>query len=217
MTKFVYKGRTATDVALRLLDGAIDDETYIAVLGNIGNGIREAGKRTDSANELGFERFAEPLIDLETEFIESQLGTAYLSCQVKITEIAEAALHVREMALNDGHTFRAFGNKDHSLRALGPAFDGAYSKAEILWALANDFKHRDQWPPGSWQSPPSSLVQRTIDAIKAAGLQESSSGNLRTGAEALGNRTYEEVALFGQIIGDWASCMRVLIRNDLGK
>ncbi|MGH6681659.1 MAG: hypothetical protein ACREDL_22600, partial [Bradyrhizobium sp.] len=39
-------------------------------------------------------------------------------------------------------------------------------------------------------------------------LQPSSNGNLRSGAEALGNPGYEDTSVFETIIGEWANLVR---------
>ena len=149
MNTFSYKGRTLLDVSLRLLDLAIDDEMYLAVLGPLAKGIGIAKSRVDEISDLDFKQFGEPLIDLETDLIENLLGATYVVCQAKITAVAQAAVNVRKAALAENLTVNAFGDQRSGVHRLGPNFDTTYSKIEILWSLGNYFKHRDEWPIGT--------------------------------------------------------------------
>ncbi len=60
------------------------------------------------------------------------LGVSYVVCQAQITAVVQAALNVPDHGLNA-----------RGVRALGPRFNDDYSRVEVLWALANYFKHRD--------------------------------------------------------------------------
>jgi hypothetical protein len=89
--------------------------------------------------------------------------------------------------------------------------DQKFSKVEVLWQLGNYFKHRDEWDPASWKGGSS----WTLQAIKAAGLRPGCSGNLRQGADALGNTDYADVTVFQQIIRFWSDDVRKQIRAKL--
>jgi hypothetical protein len=103
------------------------------------------------------------------------------------------------------------------VRALGDRFDSSYSKIEVLWELANYFKHRDEWDLDTWDGPPTKQIAHTVDVIRAAGLQPSSSGNMRTGAEALGNPDYADLAVFEDVIERWARDVRKITRQAFGR
>jgi hypothetical protein len=181
-----YKPRSAAQIRFRLLRYAIEDDTCEGVLGVLAEGVTTAAARIERAEEQGPDEFAEAVADDEIRIIEGLLGAAFIVCQTQITAVTEAALRCRAHAIRGGLSFPAFGDKNHEVRRLGPRFDARWSKIEVLWALANYFKHHDEWPPRTWTNP-RGLARFTVPVISAAGLQESSSGNLRTGAEALGN------------------------------
>lgn len=199
MTAFVYKPRTALDVRLRLLDFAIKADTYENVLNALGRGIREAVGRTESVSD------DDAVIDYETQIIENMLGTAFVVCQAQANAVLQAALNIPEQTI-----------KDSEIRKLGPRFDKDYSKVEVLWALANYFKHRDEWGRSMWSNP-GNREKLTVDAIKAAGLSVGSSGNLRTGAEALGNVSYTDVGVFYGVVRDWSENVGEHIRVQTGR
>jgi hypothetical protein len=140
MSAFAYKRRAPLSIPLRLLDLAIAADSYESVLSALGAGIRAAEKRINSGGE--------DIADYEVEVIENMLGVAYVACQPQITAVVQAALNL------PGHGLRA-----RALRARGPRFDGSHSKVEVLWELANYFKHRDQWSRDSWTNPPNKQTE----------------------------------------------------------
>lgn len=209
MSKFVYKRRTAVDIHLRLLDCAVGAETdaYEDVLITLGAGIRKSVKRIEHVEN------DDVLVDVETQLIENMLGTAYVVCQSEINAVVQAALKVADNAprvtIFQGEKP---SERESSVRKLGPQFNRKLSTVEILWHLGNYFKHRDEWNPVTWDGG----SKWTLEAIKAAGLQPLSSGNLRRGAEALGNEEYADTAVFQEIIRSWSENVRKQIRAKLG-
>jgi hypothetical protein len=199
MPAFVYRPRGLLSVPLRLLDLATGADSYESVLVALGRGIRAAKERIDH----GGDEYAES----EVEVVENLLGVAFVACQPQITAVVEAVMNLP----NHGCNRRA-------LRARGPRFDGNYSKVEVLWELANHFKHRDQWPRDTWTNPPNKLTEHTVKVITAAGLRyNSTGGNLRTGAEALGNTVFSDVTVFQEIIRSWSTDVRGHIRTKFGR
>jgi hypothetical protein len=79
--------------------------------------------------------------------------------------------------------------------------DARYSKVEVVNALANYFKHQDEWL-GSWdqlQGP----ARQTAEIIRSIGAEEYSTGNLRTGARWLG--VADDIRLLSHVVGQWRS------------
>jgi hypothetical protein len=194
MSAFVYKRRSPLGIPLRLLDYAITADSYESVLSAVASGIRAAEKRINSGGE--------EVAEYEVEIIENLLGVAYVTCQPQITAIVQAVLR------SPGHGLNA-----RALRDRGPRFDGSYSRVEVLWGLANYFKHRDEWSRDTWTNPPNKMTEHTVKVITAAGLECS---NLRTGAEALGNTAYSDVGVFQEIIRAWSADVREHIRSKFG-
>jgi hypothetical protein len=175
MAAFVYKG---FDIRFRLLDLAVAANTYEDVLNTLSTGIREAVGRIEGAID------EEGAVDYETEIIENMLGAAHVVCQAQINAVTKAARIIPDLATT-------FPN-DRDVHALGSCFHNNYSKVEVIWALANYFKHRDEWRPDTWVNP-TGQSKWTVPVIKAVGLISGSTGNLRKGAEALGNHSYTDV------------------------
>jgi hypothetical protein len=198
---FVYRKRTAVDVRLRLLDYAIGAEAdaYEDVLVALSTGVRKSAQRIDRAPQDD-----DAFIMDETQTIENMLGTAYVVCQNEITAVVQAALRLDDAAKASIFLGSKPAERESSVCALGPKFDGTFSKVEVLWHLGNYFKHRDEWDPVTWNG----ANRFTLDAIKAAGLKPGSSGNLRQGAEALGNTEYSDMDVFQEGIRSWGVDVR---------
>jgi hypothetical protein len=182
---FKYRPRSALSVKLRLLELAVESDVHASVLDELGRAIKKCDQRIAASPS------DDCAVDMNCELIEALLGTAYVVCQVKITAVTETATEL-------------IGRADHEIRAMGPSFNTELSKVEVLWALGNYFKHRDEWELSEWAAP-TGFRKFTIPALRAAGLEASSTGNLRTGAEVLGNRVYSQTAVFQQIVDDWAA------------
>ena len=198
-----YKSRPLILLSLRLLEGVDEEDTYPNILRTLGRAVQDAGRRIASAESGGNAGAIEIVTDIETQAVELLLGTAYVLCQAWITAVTQAALNVRRRASNDGLNFRVF-DKDHEVRALGEPFKNTtYSNITVLWELGNYFKHRDEWTRDIWTNP-TGRAEHTIDAIRAAGLRpDAFHGNLRIGAEALGNTEYSDMGVFETIIQGW--------------
>jgi hypothetical protein len=183
---FEYRGRTLLSIKLRRLDIAVGSDVHASVLDELGRAIKKCDQRIGALHLDD-----DGSLDLECELIESFLGTAYVVCQAKITAVVERAAEL-------------LAAKPHEIRAMGPRFDANFSKVEVVWALGNYFKHRDEWEPSDWVTS-TGLRAVTIRVLKAAGLQASSSGNLRDGAKALGNSEFSDMAVFQAVVDEWAS------------
>jgi hypothetical protein len=181
----------------------------------LGRGIKAASTRIDRAAESGPDEYEDAVTDTEIEVIEGLLGTAYVVCQTRITAIAQAALCCRTRLVADGLAFAAFGDRDHEVRRIGPRFDSQSSKVELLWALANYFKHRDEWSSASWTNP-QGPERHTVPVILSAGLESGSNGNLRSGAKALGSRDYAGISVLQMVVREWADQVREEIRKTAG-
>ena len=224
MNAFVYRKRTAVDGRLRLLDSAIGAEAdaYEDVLIALSAGIRKSAQRIDRSPKDD-----DAFIADETQVIENMLGTAYVVCQNEITAVVQAVLRIDDTA--KASIFQ--GNKsrrESSVRALGPQsrrkLSGkTLSKVEILWQLGNYFKHHDEWSYRrvafgkrmglAWKAD--NKNKHTVQVIKAVGLKALNSGNLRQGAEALGNTKYSDMDVFQEAIRSWGVDVREHIHARL--
>ena len=221
---------------LSSLDDEISNNTYSEVLSVLGDAVKAAVDRADSARNSQNPDIAEIVPEMEGEIIGNLLGAAYLVCQPKITAVVQAALAARSQVMGEkpNSCFSAFGCKPEDVRRCGESFGRGYSKVEVLWHLGNYFKHSGEWRldgpmeldgdieknPNAKHTIPviehieldwdmkNSNAKHTIPVIKAAGLSPATSGNLLTGAEVLGNDEYSNMTAFTKIIDGWSEDVR---------
>lgn len=193
-------------LALSLLD--VDSVPHTEVLDALARGIRSAEDIATRAAQADESYEAQWAIDEQCENIEVFLGIAYITLQTRISYVVSRAIGVCESLSQS--------TPAGDLMALGKTTKG-FSQIEILWALANYFKHRDEWP-GDWSGKKNA---NTVKVIQAIGLAPGSTGNLRTGAEALGLGTkkvpYSALERLNNIVQTWASHIHKTLDAEVKK
>jgi hypothetical protein len=97
-----------------------------------------------------------------------------------------------------------------------PSVKGStFTEVQVIDAFANYFKHREEWI-GEWANLPKQSAD-TARIIQAVGASRGSTGNLRTGAEALGNESYADVVLFAEVLRRWLRSVHDAYRKELEK
>ena len=96
-----------------------------------------------------------------------------------------------------------------------PTTENPYSPVEVLNAFANYYKHQDEWGHYDWEKLKAVQLQTARIAF-SAGARESTTGNLRTGAEFLGNREYSNVMAFAAILSSWRTNLVSVYRSEVG-
>lgn len=80
--------------------------------------------------------------------------------------------------------------------------DTKYTEVQVLNAFADFFKHHDEWND-PWETLNDKKARRTADVIMAVGARQYSSAPFKTGAEVLGNGTFQNVGVFVGAIRGW--------------
>lgn len=205
-------------MSLRLLRFAAEDSTYRSVLQAIAEALRDADARIDEALRSADQEWQEVVVDEECALDEHLLGAAFVICQAQITAVVSRAQNTRKHVLSRGGTFSAFGESKEAVRDLGARLPppATATRVEMLWALANYFKHREEWPR-DWSKINKPDTKKTVDVIKQAGLSWQSSGNLRAASEYLGNSgDYAKVQSFADIVDAWANVVVEAVKAELG-
>lgn len=201
-----------TSLSLRT-DGAMLRDT----LDPIGRAIGETSKRIEEIVRSTHTNDADILVDDGCELIENLLGAAFIVCQTQITAVLSAGVQLASYCAKKGVKFTAFAaTKDAVLATGAPVMNGGVTKIQFIDAVANYFKHRDEWSAIDWSSL-TGLSKRTADKIQLGGLSAGSTGNLRSAAQALGNPSYDEVHVFGNVIDAWAHDIHAQARTALGR
>lgn len=157
----------------------------------------------DDNQRWGYESF----VDDKCEEIEGLLAVAFVVAQTHVTQVVSRAMRVLDAAVASGTPLAGFGSKKEwkqQLLRCGSALvpQTPYTQVEVLNAFANYFKHHEEWR-GPWAEIKDGLASFTVKVITAAGASQGSTGNFRSGAEALGNKTYQDLGAFVAIISGW--------------
>ena len=143
-------------------------------------------------------------IDDLCEEVEGLLAVAFVVTQTHITQVVSHALRVVEAAKNDGKPLPGVPTSKEEVCRTGSKLvgDTQYTEVQVLNAFANFFKHHEEWN-GPWEKLNDKSARKTADVIMAVGVRQYSTGPFRSGAEALGNGTYQNVGVFVGIVQDW--------------
>jgi len=185
---------------------ASKDEKYLRILESLSLAMKAAGERVEGATLNAKENQLDAIVDEECDFIESLLGAAYLVCQTQITTITSRSLQVLDRIEADKRKCKlpAKAYEIHRFQR-SPNVIQRLTKVEGLWALANYFKHREEWRGIEWSdSKLNEQTKRTIEKLKIMGLEQRSTGNLRAGAMWLGNEDFYNLDVFHSIIEKWS-------------
>ena len=206
-----------TRLSYRLLRIAIDNSAYRSVLEALEEGIRESKDRIYKLAETDDEEWAETIVDEECELAENLIGAALVVCQAQITSVTSRAQMARARKLSSAGRFTAFGEGKKPVRDLGELLQppATATRVEMLWALANYFKHRDEWPH-DWANA-AGHTANTIAVIQQAGVAMGSTSNLRTAARYLSDHDdYTQLRAFSEIIDSWAERVASAVKTELG-
>lgn len=203
-------------VHVDLLRMKVSDETYIRVLTAVSDGIRVASREIEEAKTKDPE-WRDAIVDDECDVIENLLGSAFVVCQNQISAVVSGAWKARDFAIKNNRPFTAFARPE-DIRAMAKPLSSscAYSKVEAIWAFGNYFKHREEWDHFDWAKLTGQAV-KTVPVIQAAGAESGSTGNLRTGMEAIiGNSKYENLQALSEILRKWAEKALQVTGKEMG-
>lgn len=202
-------------IVLSLFLGDHLDDTIGRILGPLGTAIADIGAEIDKAASK-FGPDADSWIDDEVGNIEELLGVAFVACQAQITSIVAGIQRLHKTAMcREEHAkkrrtiqlmttdCKRAGIMQHG---FAPNAGSLYSPIEVIDAFANYYKHSDQWSVEGvdWDKPEThGFAARTIAVTRFAGAEQGSTGNLRTGAEYLGNRKYQDTSVFSAHLSKW--------------
>ena len=193
-----------------LSHGTIDFqlETVQDALSGIAQGIQRCVERVENAAAVGSDEYAEIIAEQKGETIESLLGSAFVVCQTHITRVVADIRTLHRLASNGAEGRPAVelatttAHKREVILFGSPRIDGTnITEVQAMDALANYFKHRDEWVR-DWANL-TGQSGRTVAVIQPIGLEQGASGNLRTGAETLGNVDYVSMTSFVNKLSDW--------------
>jgi len=187
------------------------------VLSPIGDAIKDIRGYLKDLEKKGYSPdHIDAIVDDETDGIEQLLGVTFVVCQTHITGIVSRIIKLHDYLVSQRHEVsRGPGQLKKDLLQMGSVQipGSGHSQVEVINAFANYFKHGDEWPR-QWKRG-KDQQKRTAELIRTVGAEEGSTGNFRTGAEALDNKTHHDVELFADILEDWGKKLLERYRSEL--
>lgn len=180
----------------RLLDEMHLQQVEIALTA-IDAGVADCAVRVVEL-EARSDESADAQLDDQLQVVETLVGCAFVLCQTHITLVVSHILR-RRKRIDPGVAPKAIKTE---LLKLGSCIEQVRGITHIqaIDALANYFKHRDEWNTNWEKLSGGSAVTR--DLVRKIGLEQCSSGNLRTGAEVLGCQDLRTNRL-AKLLGKW--------------
>jgi hypothetical protein len=178
-------------------------DTSKCVLITVNNAIEEAKNNIDRAKKVQNEDYFDSIVDEETSIVEELLGAAFVVCQSYITSIVSSFIKLHKHAETDNLQLSVTSGQRKILLKTGSVnvAESEYTEIQIIDAFANYYKHCDQWPL-DWNRA-RGQSKDTIEVIQSVGAQSGSSGNMRTGAKALGCSMYNNLDSLLDKITQW--------------
>ena len=202
-------------IGLQLLTMAVENHTYRDVLSALGRGIQEVSSRISKVKQMDSPDWQDVIVNDECETIENILGAALVVCQTQITAVTCRAMRLTSFGNYPKRSFSAFSN-ERGIRALSTPLSTASDlpAVEAIWALANYFKHRDEWGE-DWEKL-SGRPKQTAKVVQMIGLAPGCTCNLQRGATALGNTTLANLEVFADLVDDWALKVSKTCAKEIG-
>jgi hypothetical protein len=137
------------------------------ILQALSDGLKDVGRNFDEAHE-------DYQIDDALEHAESLLGIAFVTAQ---TYIAGTISDANQLIETGGRLTKEQLIRDHSDHLA----ESVVTKVELCDAIANYFKHHDEW--NSWSI--TGRNQKTVSILRASGIQENDEFPCRKVADLL--------------------------------
>lgn len=191
-------------------------EALLRIFDTLNQGVAACQKAFEAAQAHDDEDYTQSVADEESEVLEALIGTAFVIAQTEIESTVKMVDRLHKRAGSDGHTLKSTTTKRHEiLRIESPIVAGTnYTRAEVINAFANYFKHRDAWGKRWGDLTKDDKEKFTVDVIAAAGAQEYSSGNLRTAILVLGIQSDELEWLYNEMCS-WKENIANRYRDEL--
>lgn len=156
------------------------------VLSSLGDAVTESNKILERARTTGDEDYFDGVCDDESNVVESLIGAAFVASQAHITGVVSSIIRLGVQAAKDDHPLTSSTGKREGILRIESSMIGspAFSRIQVIDAMANFFKHHDEWTV-PW-SKLNKNQKPTATVVVAVGGTEGATGNLRKGLNALG-------------------------------
>lgn len=221
-------------IALHLASVSWEEESLERLHRAIEREIARSARAIERAQSRD-QDFIETVIDEECPHIEQLLGLAFVAAQNFITTVRTRWADLIPVCKTNFPRFKSPIDPKNLLKQSPPLRTGStYTTLEAINAVANYWKHCDEWPViekkiqsggrvkgiDTWDlNSMNRNPKRTAEIALALGMSYGSTGNLRTAAEKLGVSDYGNLSPVRKILSDWAGSlyqkMQVEIRRAI--
>jgi len=216
-------------IALRLMEIKTRGETlerlHQAIETEITASLITMQKSAASEND----DFIESITEEECLAIEELLGLAFVAAQSFINAIRTELIIVAKISAHEFGASLSFAlePKAYDALKLPPMLGATYSAVQAVNAVANYWKHSEEWPVRDETSGGRirevwdfgalrGNEKTTVEIVTALGLVPNSSGNLRKGAKALGVREFDDLSPIRSVLSGWSTELLKKARTEFG-
>jgi hypothetical protein len=197
---------------LWLLKYEVGDERFQQIISDFAGLIGRSERACEKAAEQGNPDYAEAVADTESDYLEELVGASFLVLQAKIRRVAKAAERLVTF-MNEQYGLKVNGLDRQSIFKMGGTYrKTGHSRIELIWAVGNYYKHRDEWDAEVWDNHPtaaqgadphrqSRATRRTVEKV---GVTQSSTGNMRKAYEFFGITPYSKCEKLAEKVQAWA-------------
>lgn len=181
------------------------------ILDVIGSTIAESGRTIEAAKACSDTEYYRTIEDNEAEYVEQLIGVALVAAQTYISETVSRVVNIHNTATKPSFRFPTNGTP-HEIMTFSnnKVGDPPTHFVLVLNALANYFKHADEWT--AWNSL-NNLQKQTRDIIQSVGATEYCTGNLRRGVAALGVKDLEDLRPIADTCRSWRAALHSAYRD----
>jgi hypothetical protein len=207
---------------LWLLKYEVEDERFLQIIGDFAGLIRRSEKACSDAAKHGNPEYAEAVAETEADYLEELVGASFLVLQTKIRRVTTAAERLVKF-MREQHGLTMNGLDHQSIFALGGNYrKTGNSRIELMWAVGNYFKHRDEWDAEVWKNPPTGTQGRdprrqsrgTRRTVEKIGIVQHSTGNLRRAYEFFRIKPYSKCERLAEEVQAWAKNVYQLAEKE---
>jgi hypothetical protein len=218
------KNRTASkqrrNPLLWLLKYEVEDERFLQIIGDFAGLIRRSEKACRDAAQQGNRDYADAIAETESDYLEELVGASFLVLQAQIRRVTRAAERLTKF-MREHHGLTMSGLDHQSIFGLGGNYrKTGHSRIELIWAVGNYYKHRDEWDTEVWKNAPAGAPGRdplrqsrgTRRTVEKLGIVQHSTGNMRRAYQFFGIKPYSKCEKLAEKVQAWA--MKVYQRAE---
>jgi len=210
---------------LWLLKYEVEDERFLQIIGDFADLIKRSERACEKAAKQGIPEYAEAVADTESDYLEELVGASFLVLQAKIRRVDQAAKRLVTF-MKEQYGVTISGLDHQSVFGLeGNYRNSGHSRVALIWAVANYYKHRDEWdadvwkntPAGSRSGDPHGHSRRTRRVVEKVGIVHLSTGNMRTAYKFFRVEPYSRCEKLAEKVQSWAKKVYQLAEKECRK